>query len=296
MAAPGRPHPPPAGPPLDALGRAGDAGALAHYADPAYYEVTYRARREDVEYYAWLAKQSGGPVLEYGIGNGRIAIPIARAGIAVHGVDLSKPMLASLRQRLRSESASTRARVTTSRGDMRHARLRRRFPLVIATFNTFLHLYDQADVEEFLTRVRSHLAPGGRFVFDYSVPHADDLARKPDRAYGAPRLRHPTTGQLVRYAERFAYDPIRQIILVTMEFTPVDGGAPWSVPLTHRQFFPQEIQALLGYNGFGEITCTADFTDQPPGPDVDSMVVSCRVKRRTRARPGPVVASRRRST
>jgi len=49
------------------------------------------------------------------------------------------------------------------------------------------------------------------------------------------------------------------------------------VPLTHRQFFPREVEALLHYNGFSEIFFTADFTDQPADQWVDSMVVSCRV-------------------
>jgi len=281
---------------LDRLGCAGDRGALAHYADPAYYDKTYGSRRADVDYYTWIAKRSGGPVLEYGIGNGRVAIPIARAGIHVHGVDLSAPMLSSLRERLRSETPATRGCLTYTHGDMRSVRLRRRFPLVLATFNTVLHLYDRRDVEQFLARVHAHLEPGGRFVFDCSVPRAEDLARRPDRAYGAPRLRHPTTGQLVQYSERFEYDPIRQVMLVHITFTPTDGSASWTVPLTHRQFFPAELEALLHYNGFDEVTFTADFTDEPPGPDVDSMVVTCQSPRRQpgrTARPRTRLASRR---
>jgi len=287
--------PPPAAWSVAALGRAGDAGAQAHYADPAYYDKTYGSRREDVDYYARLAKQSGGPVLEYGIGNGRIAIPIARAGVPVHGIDLSRPMLDSLRARRRDEPPATRRRLTFTHGDMRTVRLRRRFALVIAPFNALLHLYQPSDVEQFLGRVRAHLAPGGRFVFDYSVPHAEDLARRPDRTYGASRLRHPTTGQLVRYTERFEFDPLRQILLVSIGFAPVDGGEPWTVPLTHRQFFPEELRALLRYNGFDEIRFTADFTEQPPTAEVDSMIVSCRI-RRPRARHRPPVAGRARQT
>lgn len=264
---------------LDALGRAGDAGAQAHYADPAYYNKTYRSRSRDVDYYVKLAQLSGGPVLEYGAGNGRIAIPMARAGVDVVAVDLSRPMLDDLRASLAGEPADVKRRVRVVRGDMRKVRLRRRFPLVIAAFNTILHLYTRQDMEQFLARVRAHLAPRGRFVFDFSVPRGDELVRDPGRSYGAPRIRHPTTGQLVRYAERFEYDPVRQVLLVWMDFKPEGGGKPWSVPLTHRQFFPREIEALLHYNGFTDMVWTADFSDQPPDESVDSMVVACRARR-----------------
>ena len=287
---------------LQALGCAGDRGALEHYADPAYYTKTYAARRHDVDYYVRLARLSGGPVLEYGVGNGRIALPIARAGVEVHGVDLSHPMLKSLAQRLRAEPKPVRARVGFTHGDMRRVRLRRRFPLVLATFNTILHLYDHADFAAFLQRVREHLLPRGHLVFDFSVPQASDLCRDPNRSYGAPRLRHPTTGQLVRYAERFEYDPIRQLLLTWMDFTPEDGGERWTVALTHRQYFPAEMAALLYYGGFTDCVWSADFADEPPDAHVDSMVVSCRVRAegsrrlpRKRGRPTPV-AQRRKSS
>jgi SAM-dependent methyltransferase len=274
------------------LGVAGDAGASAHYADPAYYDTAYAARRQDLDYYVRLGRLSGGPVLEYGVGSGRIALALCRAGVDVTGVDLSAPMLEALRGKLAGEPPEVRRRLRLRRGDMRRVRLRARFPLVIAPFNTVLHLYTRADMEAFLTRVHGHLTPRGRLVFDFSLPSPDDLAADPERRYRAPRFRHPTAG-LTRYAERFEYDPIRQLLLVHMEFEPESGAAPWSTPLTHRQFFPEEMEALLHYNGFGDIRMTGDFSDRAPGPDADSLVVSCRPRRAARgARPGRADSSR----
>ena len=259
----------------DPLGRAADAGALAHYEDPAYYDKAYGARRKDVDWYVRLAQRKGGPVLEYGVGNGRIAIAMARAGIEVVGVDLSRPMLRSLRERLQREPRDVRGRVRAVWGDMRSVRLRGRFPLVIAAFNTLLHLYERDDFERFFAAVGRHLARGGRFVFDISVPQPADLGRDPERRLGAPRFRHPASGAIVRYAERFSYDPLRQVLLVTMDFTPENGGKPWTVPLTHRQIFPQELAALLHYNGFRIERVLEDFDEHPPSRDVDSLVVVC---------------------
>jgi SAM-dependent methyltransferase len=228
-----------------------------------------------VERYVRLARESGGPVLEYGIGNGRVAIPLAQAGISVEGVDLSRAMLDDLAARLEKLPVQVRSRVSFHHADMRTFRSEQRFPLVVVPFNGILHLHERGDFEAFFAGVRAHLAPGGRFVFDFSLPTPSDLARDPERWFGAPRIRHPTTGGLVRYDERFQYDSIRQLLLVTTRFTP-ETGSPWTVPLSHRQLFPREIEALLHYNGFSEVVFTADFGDAPADSMTDSVVVSCR--------------------
>ncbi len=250
-----------------------EAGSLAHYEDPAYYTSTYASRLEDVAFYVGLAQKCRGPVLEYGIGNGRIALPIARHGIAIVGVDHSQPMVRDLKARLSVEDEDVRQRVRVVRGDMTRVQLRRQFPLVLCTFNTALHLYTRQDVERFLARVREHLAPRGRFVVDLSVPSLDDLARDASRPFHAPRFRHPSSGDVVRNRERFDYDPVRQVLFVSMEFEPVrDPEGAWMTPLAHRQFFPQEWEALLHYNGFRVLRVEGDFHGGPLTKDSDVMV------------------------
>lgn len=273
--------PPRPKPPLARVDRALVVGARAHFDDPAYYAKTYASRVDDVRYYEALAGRPGVRVLEYGVGAGRIAIPLARRGARVVGVDWSGPMLEDLERRLAQEPPDVRGRVRAVHGDMREVSLRARFDLVLVTFNTFLHLYTREDVERFLARARRHLAPLGSLVIDVSVPHPLDLARDPDRLYRAPRLRHPTTGQLVRYGERFDYDARRQILFVTSEFEPVDGAPPFAVPLAHRQFFPEELAALLHYNGFDVARVDGGFDGEPLTRHSDVMIFTAR--RRGRA-------------
>ncbi|MBV9946527.1 MAG: class I SAM-dependent methyltransferase [Myxococcales bacterium] len=263
-----------------------DAGSLAHYEDPAYYTATYARRLEDVAFYVSLAARARGPVLEYGVGNGRIALPIARHGARVVGVDHSGPMLDDLRARLRDEPADVAARVRLVRGDMRRVRVEGRFALVLCPFNAALHLYERRDVERFLARVQAHLAPGGRFVMDLSMPLPRDLTREPSRPFHAPRFRHPSTGTVVKNREVFDYDPVRQILFVSMEFEPV--AAPersWVVPLAHRVYFPQEWAALLHYNGFDVKRVEGDFQGGPLTRASDVMVWHTTARRApTRAR------------
>lgn len=271
-----------------------EAGTSAHYEDPAYYQATYLRRTEDVAFYVERARRCGGAVLEVGCGNGRITLPVARAGVSITGVDLSAPMLADLRVRLRAEPAEVRARVALRRADMRTMRVpatvtsggalegapvqaTRRFRAVFCPFNTLLHLYERVDVERFLARVKAHLEPRGRLVLDVSIPEPEELARDPGKPHRVPPFKYPGVGR-VRYAERFDYDRLRQILFVGMEFEPVDGRPPFATPLAHRQFFPRELEALLHYNGFAIEEEVGDFAG-PPTQTTATLALVCRVRR-----------------
>ena len=260
-----------------------DAGRREHFADAGYYAHAYRTRTEDVAYYEGLVAELAGPVLEYGVGDGRIALPLAKAGHKVTGIDLSAPMLDAFRNRLASEPKDVQKRVTLVEGDMTQVALKKRFPLIICPFNAFLHLYDRAEVEAFLSRVREHLAPGGRFVFDVSVPVPEDLARDPGRAYRVPPFRHPTAGCVVKYEEYFAYDHVTQVLHVDLVFTKRDDEAErWTTHLAQRMYFPQELAALLHYNGFQVLALEGDFAGGPLTGASDMMIwhlESARTKR-----------------
>ncbi len=255
-----------------------EAGATAHFEDPDYYAISYATRKDDVAFYARTASKYE-RVLEYGIGNGRIALPIARGGAEVVGIDQSAAMLADLRARLRRQPKEIRSRIRARRGDMRSVRLSERFPLVICPFNTVLHLYTRKEVERWLARVRDHIEPRGEFVMDLSMPILEDLADKPGTSYSMRPFVHPKAG-LVGYREIFDYDRIRQILFVSMCFEPKTvGQAPFMVPLAHRQYFPREWEALLHYNGFETTNVFGDFDGSALAQDSDVMVWHARRRR-----------------
>jgi SAM-dependent methyltransferase len=261
---------------LETLGHAGDFGSLAHYADPAYYDLTYRDRRHDVEFYVGAAR--GCPdrrVLEFGCGSGRITLPMAQAGAEVTAVDLSRPMLNDLERRLSSIPLAVRRRIHPHHADMRAFRNEEQYSLIIAPFNTVQHLYEPEEFLGFLQRVRERLAEGGKFVFDVSLPQAADLCRDPSECLESPPFTHPETGEVYSYSERFEYDPIRQLLVVWMQFTPQNGGESFTIPLAHRQYYPQELRGLLGCAGFSRVRFFSDFSTEPAGPHTDSLVVEC---------------------
>jgi SAM-dependent methyltransferase len=256
-------------------------GTRALYSDPAFFDRLYLRRRRDVAWYVDAARASGGPVLELGVGSGRVALAIAAAGIEVVGVDASPEMLRAARSASRASNPSTRALITLRLGDMRRLRLDRRFALVIAPFNTFTHLYDRRDLERTLTACRRHLRPGGRLLFDVVMPDLPALLQDPDRVYRCGRMRHPSDGRVYLHSEASHYDPATQVRTVTMLLEPVDGQGPArAIPLTQRQFFPAELDALLSHNGFDIEDRYGDFEYGPLlGTSASQVIVARRAPR-----------------
>jgi SAM-dependent methyltransferase len=127
---------------------------------------------EDVGFYVAEAVRSGGPVLELGVGTGRIAVPIAQAGLRVVGVDSSEGMLAVAREQAQLAGVELDLRF----GDLREPPVDEQFALVVIPFRTLLHMQTDADRRTALAAVRARLPEGGRFVFDVFTPGADDIA------------------------------------------------------------------------------------------------------------------------
>lgn len=127
---------------------------------------------EDVPFYVEEAKRSGGPVVELGVGTGRIAVPIALAGIRVIGVDSSEGMMAVARERAALAGVELDLRL----GDLREPPVEGEFPLVIVPFRSLLHMQTAEDRRTVLRAIRALLEPGGRLVFDVFAPAPDDIA------------------------------------------------------------------------------------------------------------------------
>ena len=136
------------------------------------YDPWSRSVVEDVAFYVDEAVRSGGPVLELGVGTGRIAVPIGAAGVEIVGVDLSEGMLAVARERAELAGVAVDLRL----GDMREPPVEGTFPLVAVPFRSLLHMETDRDRRAVLRVVARLLAPGGRFVFDVFTPGADDIA------------------------------------------------------------------------------------------------------------------------
>lgn len=150
---------------------------MSLYTVPDLYDEQYAHYRDDLAFYTVLAADYGSPVLELGCGTGRVALALAGAGHDVVGVELSGAMLARAEQRLGEAGAAVAKRVSLHQADMRTLQLDRRFPLIIAPFNTLMHLYTLPDQDAALAAVKRHLDVGAAFALDLYTPNFSNLDR-----------------------------------------------------------------------------------------------------------------------
>ena len=200
---------------------------------------------EDISFYVDEAVASGGPVVELGVGTGRIAIPTAAAGVHVIGVDSSAGMLEVCEQRARE--AGVADRIDLRLGDLRRPPVDDRVPLVTCPFRAYLHLATDAERLEGLRAARALLQPGGRLIFDVFAPSAEDIAE--------------TNGRWIEREpgidERADWD------LVTQTMTLSVRGELGESTMTLSWLEPQRWQALLAEAGFDVVACYGWFDRRP---------------------------------
>jgi SAM-dependent methyltransferase len=199
-----------------------------------------------VAFYRELAIASCGPVLELGVGTGRVLLPIAERGIPVTGLDSSPRML----QQLRAKRFPPTLRLLCA--PMQDFDLGAdRFTLIYAAFRSFQHLLEVDDQLRCLACVRRHLAPGGTFAFDVFAPRFDLLAQSSREEFEDARFE--LDGESVVRHVRSSTDPALQRVHVTMRHERSRDGelvASECVSLTLRYFFHYELEHLLARAGF----------------------------------------------
>lgn len=141
---------------------------IAAIYDPWSVSVT-----EDVGFYVEEARLSGGRVVELAVGTGRIAVPIAQAGIPVIGVDESPGMLERAHDHAAREGVSGLLDLRV--GDMREPPVPERVPLVIVPFRSLLHMPDETEKLRVLRAAAALLVGGGHLVFDVFAPSREDI-------------------------------------------------------------------------------------------------------------------------
>ncbi|MFL6011420.1 MAG: class I SAM-dependent methyltransferase [Gaiellaceae bacterium] len=230
--------------------------AIAELYDPWSASVV-----EDVGFYLEEARRSGGPVVELGVGTGRIAVPIAADGIRVIGVDSSRGMLDVCARRAALAGVDVDLRV----GDLREPPVRERVPLVICPFRSLLHVHTDDDRRRVLAAVRKLLRPGGRFVFDVFTPGADDIALTHERWLE----REPGI------FERAVWDQVARTLTLTVR------GPAGETTMALAWLSPDEWRALLEEAGFDVEACYAWF-DRAPFTGGDDTVWIARTTRSSR--------------
>jgi SAM-dependent methyltransferase len=184
------------------------------------------------------ALAAGGSAVEFAIGTGRVAIPLAEAGVKVTGIELSRAMVARLREKV------DEGRIPVVLGDMATASAGSGFALAYLVFNTMSNLLTQeAQVECFANAAR-HLRPGGCFVIDLWVPQLRSL---PPGHGGTVEASEPG------YVLVDTVDTLNQrVVSHHFRFAPEleDGRQAQVFRSPHRYIWPSELDLMARLAGF----------------------------------------------
>jgi len=186
----------------------------------------------------------GGRVLEFAIGTGRVAVPLAERGVPVSGIELSRPMVG----RLREKADETAIPVVV--GDMAAARVPGEFSLVYLVYNTVSNLLTQDEQVACFGNAARHLRPGGRFVVELWVP---DLQRLPPGAPAAVFAVEPG------YVGFDSYDVLhQQVVSHHVRFGEDRQARLFRSP--HRYVWPAELDLMARLAGFTLESRHADWS------------------------------------
>lgn len=248
-----------------------DYDSFEEFRDPLTYDVVcddFEADRPCVEQWAGLL---GGPLLDVACGTGRMALHLAAQGYQVTGVDVVPEMIARARQKTAERSLSIEWVVA----DARNFQLGRQFPFIYMLGNAFQFFLTRQDQQALLRCIREHLDPDGCFLFETRNPSPRNLLQV--RHLDPQIYKMPGGGQLV-VTEQQHYDPITQLQHYTCPYR-------WHLPggqvvekirrTALRYVFPQEMEALLYYNGFQIRACYGSWQQEPLTANSPAMIYVC---------------------
>ncbi|MFL5932281.1 MAG: class I SAM-dependent methyltransferase [Gaiellaceae bacterium] len=227
--------------------------SIARVYDPWSVSVT-----EDVGFYVEEARRAGSPVVELGVGTGRIAVPTAAAGMRVIGVDSSPGMLEVCRER--GELAGVAELLDLRLGELEAPPVEERVGLVTCPFRSYLHLLDDEARLRSLRAVYGLLVPGGRFVFDVFAPGADDIAE----THGRWLEREPGI------FERADWDARARTLTLSVR------GESGETSLVLAWLSNDEWRSLLERAGFQVVGCYGWFDRRPYSGGEDTVWVARR--------------------
>jgi len=229
----------------------------------AIWTETAASSRANQAFYVDAYLAVDGPVVELGVGDGRIAVQAARQDRDIIGVDLSEAMLAHCRRR--AEDAGVLDRVTLIHADFRNFQLTAPASLIALPYHSLGHLLTLDDKRAALAHIYSQLRPGGRFIFDdfLMTPALIDHMR---RVQLRAQYRSPTGVDTLLWVTSLVNDTSHVINVVTWE-DEVDAEGV----LTRRQYRrltlswlePAQARSLLIETGFEVEACFGDFARTP---------------------------------
>jgi SAM-dependent methyltransferase len=205
---------------------------IAEVYDEWYADAAFLETEASIELLAELA--GDGPVLELAIGTGRLALPLAKRGIEVHGIDASEAMVAKLREKPGGDQ------IPVTMGDFAEVDVDGSYRLVFVAFNTLFALLTQEDQLRCFTNAAAHLSDDGIFLIDVFVPDVTRFDR-------GQRFQTNSVSTTEVNLDASRHDPLAQRVDSVHVVLTEDGTRLYPVNL--RYAFPSELDLMARVAG-----------------------------------------------
>lgn len=225
-----------------------DIYRLAHYYD-AINDFDF-----DVEFFQEYTELLGNRCLELACGTGRVAIPLAKAGLHVTGIDNSKEMLELAEQKAQKEGLD----IKLIEADMSNFELNEQFPFIFCVHNSFSHIDGFENVKAFFEQVKKHLTDDGTFILQVFNPDFFFFTRNPNDKFPLKTFKDPFSDKIVSLSENSFYDEQTQINYLKWFFEK-EGEEEVVENFSQRVYYPQELDYIVQFCGFDILDKLGDF-------------------------------------
>jgi SAM-dependent methyltransferase len=244
------------------------------YQDGRHYDSMFAWAGEDLAFWLGLAHLFGGPILELACGTGRVSLALAKAGFQVTGIDNAAGMLQEAREKVKLDAPEPE----WVEADMRTFELGNTFPLIILPANALSHLLHLRDFEACFAAIRKHLAPLGTFAFEVFVPKMELLINRPGQRTPFAEYNDPDGRGRIVVTESYIYEADTQIKHIKTHHQLRDAAEEQVGELNLRMYFPQELDALIKYNGFRIDNKYSTYSLEPFDASAEKQLVVCRAE------------------
>ena len=254
----------------------------AQIADPydilaRFYDLETAEFDADIDLYRAFATRANGPILELGVGTGRVALALAAERHDVTGIDASEAMLSIARRRAGEQSLA----VALQQMDMRDFALDRQFDLIFCALGSFRHLLDTEDQIAALTCARRHLSRNGLLVLHVPAWHALSWDTGPAPLLFDWTREDPDTGSKVTKFNVLRADPARQLQFLTSIFDVQDSLGfvqRTSIEVPLYTFTRSEMELLMERAGLRVTHWYGSFELEVYGPDSQEMIAVAEIE------------------
>ena len=240
---------------------------LSKYADPIEYDKLHEGYTVDLDYITNYLGERKETIIELACGTGRLAIPLAKFGHTVYGVDIDEGMLALAEQKAAAEGVTLHLSVQ----DCTKLTLPIQANFMYMTGNSFQHFLTNESQDALFTSVKKHLQNGGEFVFDTRNPILAELS-----VVDTYEETYERNGETIRVQSVETYEPLTQILTCTSTYTSPTPNYEDSIKL--RYTYPLELQRLLDQHGFEIVALYGSWKKEELTASSVSMVVHTRLK------------------